>query len=179
MARFGVKDMTLRIERAVEKTKKYGLRLKEPKRARHKRTITTDDDLIALLLAEWEKHLRIKAGVPDGAAVDLSLVKLPDDALMFPSSPARGESFHSRSCETSTASPRASRRRPAHSAFPASDCTICREYTRHCCSIGASRCMSSPLGAGMIQPCCCVSMPSARARRIRALPRPSRLFPKA
>jgi len=87
------KNKTLRIERAVEQTKEYGLNLKEPKRARHKRTITIDDDLIALLLAEREKHLRIKAGVPDGAAVDLSLVKLPDDALMFPNPPAPGESF--------------------------------------------------------------------------------------
>ena len=31
------------------------------------------------------KYLRLKAGVPDGAAVDLSLVKLPADTLMFPS----------------------------------------------------------------------------------------------
>jgi hypothetical protein len=28
--------------------------------------------------------LRILAGVPDDAAVDLSLLELPDDALMFP-----------------------------------------------------------------------------------------------
>jgi integrase len=87
------KNKTLRIERAVEFTKKYGLNLKEPKRARHKRTITIDDDLIELLLAEREKLLRIKAGVPDSAAVDLSLVKLPDDAMMFPNPPERGESF--------------------------------------------------------------------------------------
>ena len=33
------------------------------------------------------------AGVPDGAAVDLSLIKLPDDALMFPNPPGPGESF--------------------------------------------------------------------------------------
>src|SRR5262249_41058592 len=78
------KNKTLRIERAVEFTKKFGLNLKEPKRARHKRTITIDDDLIELLLAEKEKHLRIAAGVSAGAAVDLSLVKLPADALMFP-----------------------------------------------------------------------------------------------
>ena len=42
---------TLRIERAVELTDKYGLALKEPKTARGKRTITIDDVLIALLLA--------------------------------------------------------------------------------------------------------------------------------
>ncbi len=47
--------------------------------------------LIALLLAERERHLRLVAGVPDGAPVDLSLVRLPDDALMFPNPPAPGE----------------------------------------------------------------------------------------
>jgi integrase len=88
-----VKNKTLRIERAIEKTRKYGLALKEPKRARHKRTITIDDYLIELLCAEREKHLRIKAGVPNGAPVDLSLVKLPDNALMFPNPPALAESF--------------------------------------------------------------------------------------
>jgi len=31
--------------------------------------------------------------VPDGVAVDLSLVKLPADALMFPNPPAPGEDF--------------------------------------------------------------------------------------
>jgi integrase len=88
-----VAKKTLRIERAVEKTDKYGLTLKEPKTARGKRSITVDDELVALLCAEREKHLRIMAGVPDGASVDLSLVKLPDDALMFPNPPAPGESF--------------------------------------------------------------------------------------
>jgi integrase len=84
---------TLRIERAVEETEEHGLRIKGPKNDRSKRTITIDDDLIALLVTEREKHLRLVAGVPDGAAVDLSLVKLPPGALMFPGQPAPGESF--------------------------------------------------------------------------------------
>jgi integrase len=84
---------TLRIERAVEQTAKYGLALKGPKTARGKRTITINDDLIALLCAEREKHLRILAGVPDGAAVDLSLVRLPAEALMFPNPPSPGGGF--------------------------------------------------------------------------------------
>jgi integrase len=46
-----------------------------------------------MLLREKEKHLRIRIGVPDGAAVDLSLVRLPDDALMFPNVPDPGEDF--------------------------------------------------------------------------------------
>jgi integrase len=81
-----VTNKTLRIERALEATAKYGMRIKEPKTARGKRTITIDDDLIALLVAERERYLRIVAGVPDSANVDLSLVKLPPDALMFPGS---------------------------------------------------------------------------------------------
>jgi integrase len=63
------------------------------KTKRGKRTIAIDDDLLALLCAEREGMLRILAGVPDGAPVDLSLIKLPDSALMFPSPPAPGEDF--------------------------------------------------------------------------------------
>jgi integrase len=87
-----VEKKTLRIERAIEETKAFGRVVKEPKSARGRRTIQIDDDLIALLLGEREKHLRVKAGIPDGVTVvDLSLVKLPPDALMFPSS--AGETF--------------------------------------------------------------------------------------
>jgi integrase len=84
---------TLRIERAVEQTSEYGLAIKEPKTKRGKRTITIDDDLIGLLVVEREKLQRVQAGLPDGIAVDLSLVKLPDDALMFPCPPTQGDSF--------------------------------------------------------------------------------------
>jgi len=84
---------TLRIERAIEETDEHGLQIKGPKTERGKRTITIDEDLLALLVAERERHLRIVAGVPDGATVDLSLVKLPADALMFPNPPAPGEGF--------------------------------------------------------------------------------------
>jgi integrase len=82
---------TLRIERAEEETKAHGLRIKGPKTERGNRTITIDDDLIAL--AERERYLRVMAGVPDGAAVDLSLVKLPAEALMFPNPPSPGKNF--------------------------------------------------------------------------------------
>jgi integrase len=88
-----IEQRTLRIERAVEQTSEYGLALKEPKTARGKRTITIDDDLIALLVAERERHQRLLAGVPDGVTIDLTLVRLPDDALMFPCPPGPGEDF--------------------------------------------------------------------------------------
>jgi integrase len=77
-------NRTLRIERAIEKTRE-GLAIKPPKTKRGNRTIMIDDDLVALLSAERQKHLRIMAGVPETAPVDLSLVKLPSAALMFPS----------------------------------------------------------------------------------------------
>ena len=88
-----VANKTLRIERSIEQTLKYDLALKGPKTKRGKRTIRIDDDLIALLCFEREKLLRVYAGVPDGAAVDLSLIKLPDDALMFPAPPGPSEDF--------------------------------------------------------------------------------------
>jgi integrase len=82
---FNATNRTLRIERALEETKEAGLSFKAPKTKRGTRTITIDDDLVALLTAEREKHLRIVAGVSEVAAVDLSLVKLPEEALIFPS----------------------------------------------------------------------------------------------
>jgi integrase len=81
---FDPQSKELRIERALEKTKAHGLRFKGPKRESHKRTIIIDDDLCALLLSLKEKHQRIIAGVPDGAKVDLALVRLPDGSLIFP-----------------------------------------------------------------------------------------------
>jgi integrase len=82
---FDATNKTLRIERALEETKEAGLTFKPPKTKRGTRTITIDDDLVALLIAEREKHLRLVAGVSESAAVDLSLVRLPEGALMFPS----------------------------------------------------------------------------------------------
>lgn len=76
---------TLRIERAIEETKAHGRIVKAPKTKRGTRTNTIDDNLKKLLLREREKHLRLVAGIPDGTDVDLTLVKLPDGALIFPS----------------------------------------------------------------------------------------------
>jgi integrase len=77
-------NKTLTIRRALEETKAHGFRYKEPKTARGVRTIAIDDNLAALLAGEREKLSRLMAGVGEGTAVDLSLVKLPDDALIFP-----------------------------------------------------------------------------------------------
>ena len=86
-------NKTLKVERAWEQTKKFGLRLKPPKTKRGFRTIDLDDATVAMLLKEKEKHQRIAAGIPDGADVDLSLVKLQPSALMFPAVPASSEGF--------------------------------------------------------------------------------------
>jgi integrase len=85
---------TLRIERAVEHTREHGRQIKGPKTERGKRTIEIDDDLVALLCAERERYLRLVAGVPAGPVdIDLSLIKLPKGALIFPCPPAPGEDF--------------------------------------------------------------------------------------
>lgn len=82
---FDASTKTLTIARSLEETKAHGRRFKEPKTRRGSRTIAIDGGLAGLLSAEREKYLRLTAGIADGAAVDLSLVKLPDDALIFPS----------------------------------------------------------------------------------------------
>ncbi len=84
---------TLRIERAWEQTKKYGLRLKPPKTKRGLRTIELDDATIAMLVEDKNRHQRIMAGVPDGVDVDLSQIKLPSAALIFPAAPETGKDF--------------------------------------------------------------------------------------
>jgi integrase len=85
---------TLRIKRAWEQTKKFGLRVKPPKTKRGLRTIELDDATVAMLLKEKERHQRIAAGIPDSAAgIDLGLVRLPDGALMFPAVPEPGGDF--------------------------------------------------------------------------------------
>jgi integrase len=74
----------LKVERAVEQTK-AGIEFKAPKTKRGVRTVVIDDGLAELLRAERDVHARLVAGVPDGSPVDLSLVRLPADALIFPS----------------------------------------------------------------------------------------------
>jgi len=98
---FDEASATLEVERALEHTK-AGIEFKPPKTERGRRTVKIDADLASLLNAEREKQQRLITGVPDGAAVELSLVKLPDDVLMFPS-PDR---LASEKVEIALASPR-------------------------------------------------------------------------
>ena len=88
-----VEKKTLRIERALEQTKKFGIRVKSPKTRRGFRTIDLDQSAVDLLLKEKARHQRIMAGIPDGVDVDLSLIKLPPNALIFPAMPEAGDDF--------------------------------------------------------------------------------------
>lgn len=75
---------TIRVERALEETKKHGVRFKSPKTKRGYRTLDLDDATVEMLLAEKAKLQRVNAGISDDMDVDLSLVRLPEKALMFP-----------------------------------------------------------------------------------------------
>lgn len=74
---------SLRITRAVEKTKAHGRRVKPPKTKTGTRTLTIDAGLAERLRVEREKHLRVAIGIPDGSNANLSLLKLPEAALVF------------------------------------------------------------------------------------------------
>jgi integrase len=75
---------TIAVSRNVEESKKHGRRIWTPKTETSVRNFKIDDGLVALLRAEKDKHLRLVAGIGEGADVDLSLVKLPAEALVFP-----------------------------------------------------------------------------------------------
>jgi integrase len=79
---FDAKTMT--IARSVEQTKEFGRHTKGPKSERGKRTIAIDDALAERLRKYRDLMKRLVAGIPDGSDVNLSLVKLPADALLFP-----------------------------------------------------------------------------------------------
>jgi integrase len=84
---------TLTIRRALERVNGSS-GMKDPKTQRGVRVISVEDDLIELLLAEKERHLRIEAGIADGATADLRLIRLPEGALIFPGAPGtEGFSF--------------------------------------------------------------------------------------
>jgi integrase len=72
------------VSRNVEDTEKYGRRIITPKSKRGFRTFQIDHSLVELLRREKNRALRLVAGIPDGVEVDLSLIRLPADALVFP-----------------------------------------------------------------------------------------------
>jgi len=121
----------LTIARSLEETKAHGRRFKEPKTRRGVRTIAIDEGLATMLSAEREKYLRLAVGVADGAEVDLSLVKLPDGALIFPAPAAEGEFDFTRPATLAT-SARYFPGAPRSSAFPSCGFTTCGARTKLC-----------------------------------------------
>lgn len=131
---------------------------------RGKRTIAIDHDLLALLRAEKEKHLRIRAGVPDHAAVELSLVKLPEGALMFPNPPAPGEDLSFTKLRNPDNTTKEFVRKARKLGFAGLRLHDLRG-TRRCCLTLAYPCTSSPPGADMIRRCYCAATRSAQRKR--------------
>src|SRR5258706_5808981 len=72
------------VSRNVEETKAHGRRIVTPKSKKGHRTLQIDPGLVQLLRQERDRALRLVAGIPDGAEVNLSLIRLPDEALVFP-----------------------------------------------------------------------------------------------
>jgi integrase len=78
-----LENRIITVSRAVEETKGYR-GTKAPKTENGFRTFMIDDGLTKLLAAHREKQQHLVAGLPDNAEVDLSLIRLPPDALLFP-----------------------------------------------------------------------------------------------
>ena len=83
-----IDNRTITICRSVEETQEHGRHLKEPKTARGRRTIAIDTDLAERLRGYQGLMKRLVAGVPDGAVVNLDLVKLTGEK--YPAIPGRG-----------------------------------------------------------------------------------------
>jgi integrase len=76
-----LENRIITVSRAVEERKGYR-GIKRPKTERGIRTFRIDDNLATMLAAHREKQQRLVAGIPDGIDVDLSLIKLPEGALL-------------------------------------------------------------------------------------------------
>jgi integrase len=86
---------TLTIGRSIERTKEFGLRAKSTKTGKVRR-FKIDTDLLALFATERAKLQRVIAGVGEGTEVDLSLVKIDANALVFWSVPRSGPPVYTR-----------------------------------------------------------------------------------
>jgi integrase len=160
---------TIRVERAIEMTKKFGIRFKPPKTWRGLRTVALNDGSVSLLLRLRETHLRLRAAVSDGAQVDLILVKLPEDALMFHNPPEPGEDF-------SFSAPRLPQsfsvqfaKRAGKLGFPDFHFHPLRGTHATPCSIAASPFILWPSGSATILPYCLRIMRNENVSRRRIL----------
>jgi integrase len=78
-----LENRAVAITRALEETKGHR-GTKAPKTERGTRVFKIDDNLADMLVAHRERQQRLIAGVPDGAEADVSLIVLPEGALLFP-----------------------------------------------------------------------------------------------
>ena len=77
-------NRVITVSRAIEEVRGHR-GTKGPKTENGHRTFMIDAGLATLLAAHRERQQRLVAGIPDGVEdVDLSLVRLPDGALLFP-----------------------------------------------------------------------------------------------
>ena len=164
---------TLRITRRPEETKAHGRRFKEPKTRRGSRAIAIDDGLAALLPSirnrtEHEQYSRLAAGVPDGADVDLSLVKLSEGALIFPAPPAGAGEFDFTRPRDPRNITKVFSRRAAELGFPKLRFHHLRG-TRETLLLNADvPARLSPCDTAMTRQPCSGFMPSGRGRPIQA-----------
>jgi integrase len=75
---------TIDVTRSIEETKAFGRFVKAPKNARGIRNIIIDPYLARRLREYRDQIRRMIAGVPAEADVDLTMVKIPTETLLFP-----------------------------------------------------------------------------------------------
>lgn len=92
-ADLNVESGTLAIRRALDRSApsaKFKLGIKPPKTARGRRTIDLAPAVVAMLLAEKQKHEKIFAETRHSGGNVVPMVKLPQKALIFPAAPEPG-----------------------------------------------------------------------------------------
>jgi len=117
------------------------------------------------LLSIKEQHLRLVAGVPSGTQVDLSLIKLPEGSLIFPS-PCGVDLTRPRRSNTLTRCFEARARK----RFPGQRFHGLRGVMRPYYLMLEFRCMWLPIGAVTIRRCFCGATPSGPRRPTRPPP---------
>lgn len=73
----------INVSRAIEETSK-GRWIKGPKTERGRRLVSIDPVVVGALRDIRDQHRRLTAGVPDGSAINLGLIKLDPETLIFP-----------------------------------------------------------------------------------------------
>jgi hypothetical protein len=167
--KFGLDKRAVAVTRAVEDLKGYRA-IKAPKTARGVRAFRIDESLADLLKVRRDKQKQLVAGVPDGVEVDLGLVKLAPDALLFPGDD--GTKLTKLRCGCAVSRP--FKRGILKLGFPTALRLLdLRGSHKTVLLTMACRCTSLPNAAGMTRRCCSRATPSERLRPPGPLPRSS------